>query len=93
MSRRQGASSDSAPSRENFILLCDEIRLLRQVLDEVRGELSWANNNAQDLAPGEGAMASSARITSELVDPVGRDLHETVVEDTATPSSSQRSLF
>ena len=107
MSRSQGRAIDEALSSDDIASLGDEIRLLRKVLDEVRDELSWANNNAHDLPLGAGAMAAFKRITSMSLDPTARDFQvNTVDEETiarlreehasATPGrteSSQRSLF
>ena len=107
MSLRQAATTEEAPSSDDIASLRDEIRLLRQVLDEVRGELSWANNNAHDLPPGAGARAAFARITSVSLDPTAPDFQINTVDeetmtrlrnehssDTTSPTeSSQRSLF
>ena len=56
-----------------IIGLRDEIKILRQVLDEVREELSWANNNAHDLLSQADARNASHRITSMPLDPTARD--------------------
>ena len=107
MSRRQVTTTDKALNSADLNSLSAEIRLLRQVLDEVRAELSWANNNAHDLAPGAGAMAAFPRITSMSLDPTVRDFQvNTVDEETIArlrvehagaahtrAASSQRSLF
>ena len=61
--------------------LRDEVRLLRQVLDEVREELSWANNNAQDIPAGNGAASTIRLITSMSADPTARDFHVNSVSD------------
>ena len=107
MSRSQGRAIDEALSSADIASLRDEIRLLRQVLDEVRAELSWVNNNAHDLPPSAGAMAAFRRITSMSLDPTARDFQVNTVDEetiarlrdehasaTTIPSeSSQRSLF
>ena len=107
MSRSQGRAIDEALSSADIASLRDEIRLLREVLDEVRGELSWANNNAHDLPPGAGAMAGFRRITSMSLDPTARDFQVNTVDEetiarlrdervsakTNPTESSQRSLF
>ena len=107
MSRKKEIAADEPFRSDDIASLRDEIRLLRQVLDEVRAELSWVNNNAHDLPPGAGAMAAFRRITSMSLDPTARDFQvNTVDEETiarlreehasATPGpteSSQRSLF
>jgi len=76
-------------------------------MDELREELSWANNNATDLPPGAGAMAAFRRITSMSLDPTARDFQVNTVDEetiarfrnehasvTTDPTeSSQRSLF
>ncbi len=56
-----------------IIGLRDEIKILRQVLDEVREELSWANNNAHDLPSAAGATNTIHRITSLPRNPTARD--------------------
>ncbi len=56
-----------------IIGLRDEIKILRQVLDEVREELSWANNNAHDLLSQADAHNAIHRITSMLLDLTARD--------------------
>lgn len=56
-----------------IIGLRDEIKILRQVLDEVREELSWANNNAPDLLSQADARNAMHRITSLPLDPTARD--------------------
>ena len=56
-----------------IIGLRDEIKILRQVLDEVREELSWANNNAPDLLSQADARNASHRITSMPLDLTARD--------------------
>ena len=86
--------------------LRDEVRLLRQVLDEIREELSWANNNAPDLPHSTGALSAYDRITSMSADPAARDfqvnavdpatvamLREQAVEEASSRASTQRSLF
>ena len=107
MSRREGATTEEAPSSDDIATLSAEIRLLRQVLDEVRDELSWANNNAHDLPPGAGATAAFTRITSMSLDPTARDFQVNTVDEetiarlrdehagatTTRSESSQRSLF
>ena len=61
--------------------LRDEVRLLRQVLDEMRDELSWANNNVHDLSAENGATSALRRITSLSVDPTARDFQVNSVSD------------
>ena len=53
--------------------LKDQLELLRQVLDEVLVELTWANDNARDLPAGTGAASAIRRITSMAIDPTARD--------------------
>ena len=53
-------------------LLREHIEVLRKVLDEIRSELRWANNNALDF-PGEGSMALIRRVTSMSSDPAAVD--------------------
>ncbi len=86
--------------------LGEEIRILRQVLDEIREELSWANNNAQDLPNSIGAMSAYRRITSMSADPTARDfqvnsvdaatvsqLREEATQEAPPRASKQASLF
>ena len=86
--------------------LGEEIRILRQVLDEIREELSWANNNAQDLPDFAGATSACRRITSMSVDPTARDfqvnsvdaatvsqLREETTQEASPRASTQASLF
>ena len=53
--------------------LREQVALLRQVLDEVLVELTWANDNARDLPAGTGAISAVRRITSTLLNPTARD--------------------
>jgi len=68
------------PSTDDAILvtldrLCEELAVIRQVLDEVRSELQWANQNRPDSGyPSE----SSRRITSMPLDPTATDWAERV---------------
>ena len=86
--------------------LGEEIRILRQVLDEIREELSWANNNAQDLPTFTGATSAYRRITSMSAEPTARDfqvntvdaatvsqLREEATNEASTRASTQTSLF
>ena len=86
--------------------LGEEIRILRQVLDEIREELSWANNNAQDLPNATGATSAYRRITSMSADPTARDfqvnsvdaatvsrLREEATQEAPPRASTQASLF
>ena len=107
MSRRQVTTTHETLGSDDIASLSAEIRLLRQVLDEVRDELSWANNNAHDLPPGAGAMAAFTRITSMSLDPTARDFQVNTVDEetiarhrnehagatTSPRESSQQSLF
>ena len=85
-----------------IIGLRDEVKILRQVLDEVREELSWANNNARDLPSEASATNTIHRITSMPRDPTVRDCPiDDVPEQTisrlrneaSSETCSQRSLF
>ena len=107
MSRRQGTATEETLTGDDIASLRDKVRLLREVLDELREELSWANNNANDLAPGAGAMAAFSRITSMSLDATARDFQFNTVDEetiarlrdehasatTSPTESSQRSLF
>ena len=86
--------------------LGEEIRILRQVLDEIREELSWAINNAQDLPDSIGAMSAYRRIASMSADPTARDfqvntvdvatvskLREEATQEASPRASTQASLF
>ena len=53
--------------------LKEQVELLRQVLDEVLVELTWANDNARDLPAGTGAISAVRRLTSMSLDPTARD--------------------
>ena len=91
---------------EVIAALGEEIRILRQVLDEIREELSWANNNAQDLPDFTGATSAYRRITSMSVDPTARDfqvnsvdaatvsqLREEATQEASPGAPTQASLF
>ncbi len=91
---------------EVIAALGEETRILRQVLDEIREELSWANNNAQDLPDFTGATAAYRRITSMSADPTARNfqvnsvdaatvsqLREKAVQVASPRASTQASLF
>ena len=103
MMRSKDTSIEQVLTSDDIASLRDEVRLLRQVIDELREELSWANNNALELP----TQLRPVRITSMSLDPTARDFQvNTVDEETiarlreehasATPGpteSSQRSLF
>ena len=98
MMRSKDTSIEQVLTSDDIASLRDEVRLLRQVIDELREELSWANNNALELPP----QLRPVRITSMSLDPTARDFEfNTVDEETIgqlrdehTPThSSQRSLF
>ena len=107
MSRRTESSTEKPLMSDDIASLRDEIRLLREVLDEFSEKLSWANNNAHDFPRGAGAMSAFRRITSMLLDPTARDFQINTVDEatisrlrdehgsaTTDPTeSSQRSLF
>ncbi len=106
MSRSKETSMEEPLRSDDIASLCDEVRLLRQVVDEIREELSWANNNANELPPGAGAIAAIRRVTSMSLDLAARDFQVGIDDETlgrpcdehanATTSntdSSQRSLF
>ena len=98
MSHRTDKPTEQVLTSDDIASLRDEVRLLRQVLDELREELSWANNNAIDPLP----QVRPVRITSMSLDPTAPDFQvNTVDEETiaklrdehASNESSQRSLF
>lgn len=95
-----------SPLSSEIAALRDELRALRQVLDEIREELSWANNNALDLLRESGGHWPYPRITSMSADPAARDfqvnavsqatvsiLREKAAEAQPTRPTAQRSLF
>jgi hypothetical protein len=63
--------------------LREQVALLRQVLDEVLVELTWANDNARDLPAGTGAISAVRRITSMSLDPTARDFQINSVPESA----------
>ena len=86
--------------------LREQIALLRQVLDEVLVELTWANDNARDLPAGTGAISAVRRITSMSLDPTARDLQinsvpestvaelrEAASQEAAAGATTQSTLF
>ena len=86
--------------------LREQVALLRQVLDEVLVELTWANDNAQDLPAGTGAISAVRRITSMSLNPTARDfqinsvpdstvdeLREAASQEAAARSITQSTLF
>jgi len=91
---------------DTIAALCDEVRVLRQVLDEIREELSWANNNANGLSESAKATSACGRITSMSADPAARDfqvnsvddatickLRKEAAQDVSRRASTQTSLF
>ena len=91
---------------EDIASLRDEIRLLREVLDEVRAELFWANNNSEDLPQQTGDISTFRRITSMSLDPTARHfqvnavspetvamLREQSLKEACSQTHTQRSLF
>ncbi len=86
--------------------LREQVALLRQVLDEVLVELTWANDNARDLPTGTGAISAVRRITSMLLNPTARDfqinsvpvstvaeLRESASQEAAAGAITQSTLF
>lgn len=61
--------------------LREQVALLRQVLDEILVELTWANDNARDLPTSSGAISAVRRITSMAIDPAARDFQVNSVPD------------
>ena len=91
---------------EEVAALSDQVKVLREVLDEIRMELGWANDNARDFVHGAGAATASRRIVSMALDPTARDFainsvpagvvdqfREEVTADSAPGTSSQATLF
>jgi len=98
MSNRTDKPAEQLLTSADIAALRDEVTLLRQVIDELREELSWANNNAHELPP----QLNPVRITSMSLDPTARDFQvNTVDEETiarlrdehASTQPPQRSLF
>ncbi len=98
MSHRTDKPTEQVLTSDDIASLRDEIRLLRQILDELREEFSWANNNAIDLPP----EVRPVRITSMSLDATARDFQVNTVDDetiarlrdeNTSTQSSQRSLF
>ena len=92
--------------RDELAAIRDEVRVLREVLDEVREELSWSNRNAEDLPAGTGAVPVFRRITSMSADPTARDfrinhvpeetierLRQEVIEEASSQPRRQSTLF
>lgn len=50
--------------------LADELEVIRQVLDEIRHEMQWANRNGGDNDHG---VPTERRITSMPLDPTAKD--------------------
>ena len=86
--------------------LREQVALLRQVLDEVLVELTWANDNARDIPAGTGAISAVRRITSMSLDPTARDfqinsvpestvdeLRKVASQEAAVGAASQSTLF
>ena len=91
---------------DDISALRDEVRLLRQVLDEIRAELFWANSNSLDLPERAAATSAFRRVTSMSLDPTARDfqvnavdpatvalLREEALEEAPSRTGTQRSLF
>jgi hypothetical protein len=98
MSHRTDKPTEQVLTSDDIASLRDEVRLLRQVLDELREELSWANNNAIDPL----SQVRPVRITSMSLDPTSPDFQVNTVDEAtiarlrdehASTQSSQRSLF
>ena len=53
--------------------LREQVALLRQVLDEVLVELTWANDNSRELPADTGAISAARRLTSMSLNPNARD--------------------
>jgi hypothetical protein len=92
--------------RDELASLRDEVRVLREVLDEIREELSWSNRNAQDLPEGTGAVSAFRRTTSMSADPTARDfrindvpeatvdrLRQELIEEASPQPRRQSTLF
>ncbi len=91
---------------DEVVALREQVALLRQVLDEVLVELTWANDNARDLPTGTGAISAVRRITSMSLNPTARDcqinsvpestvdeLREAASQEAEPTPGSQSTLF
>ena len=91
---------------DEVVALREQVALLRQVLDEVLVELTWANDNARDLPAGTGAISAVRRITSMSLNPTARDcqinsvpestvdeLREAASQEAQPAPGSQSTLF
>ncbi len=92
-SRSQTKSDDSIA--DSLDLLREELAVVRQVLDEIREELEWANRNRSEPDP---APLMPRRITSMPLDPCAPDWAERLNRfsaadltiETAEPASKQQ---
>lgn len=82
--------------------LIDEMRVVRQVLDELRSELRWANNNRLDPPSVPGQLRPVVSLPQDPADPDWpakvNDVDEATVQrlrdEAATPSpTAQQHLF
>ena len=78
------SSNDLAAVTQAIESLRDELQVTRQVLDEIREELSWANNNDAELA-NAGAMMIHRGISNPVAN------QESTCD--TTPATNQRQLF
>jgi hypothetical protein len=75
--------------------LREELTVVRQVLDDIREELEWANRNRSEPTP---SPLLPRRITSMPLDPCAADWAERlnrysaadIVDETAEPSAKQQ---
>lgn len=97
--KRSAFHSDSDAIVDALDRLREELCVLRDVLDDVRGELQWANQNRGDSAV---PVWSARRITSMPLDPTASDwaerlnrvsVTETPSENSAPPTAEQGQLF
>ena len=97
--KRSAAHSDPDAIVDALDRLREELAVIRDVLDEIRSELQWANQNG-----GESGVAawSARRITSMPLDPAAPDWTERLnrfsaaemsAENSAPPTAEQGQLF
>ena len=77
-------NNDLAAVTQAIESLREELQVTRQVLDEIREELSWANNNTNDLA-NDGATMLYRQISNPVAN------QESTCD--APPTTNQRHLF
>jgi hypothetical protein len=75
MTSRTSKTTSEDSLAETLYRLREELAVIRQVLDEIAGELQWANRNRE---PSVDAAGSFRRITSMPLDPSAQDWAERI---------------